>query len=227
MNGLPGGYSQILINGRPIFSPLTGLYGLEQIPVNTIDRIEVVRGGVSALYGSSAIGGTVNVLTKIPKSNGYSLSYTYQDFHGDAAQNLINGNATVINEEANAGAQFFVSHRRRTAYDANDDNFSELPELKDNSFGVNAFFLPNENSKLEASASSLYEYRYGGERVDKPAYLAQQAEERDHHVLLGSLDYQLNFDKGSLILYYGGQRTDRDHYTAIVPDAQPNNKRLR
>ncbi len=218
MNGLQGGYSQILINGRPIFSPLTGLYGLEQIPVNMIERIEVVRGGVSALYGSSAIGGTVNVLTKIPKKNGYSLTYTYQDINGGADQNLINGNATVINEAANAGANFFVSNRRRTAYDANGDNFSELPELKDNSFGINAFFLPNENSKLEASVSSMNEYRYGGEIVDKPAFLANQSEERTHNVLMGSLDYQLNFDTSSLILYYGGQRTDRDHYTGIIPD---------
>ena len=220
MNGLQGGYSQILINGRPIFSPLTGLYGLEQIPVNMIERIEVVRGGVSALYGSSAIGGTVNVLTKIPKKNGYSLRYTYQDIDGGAHQNLINGNATVVNESANAGANFFVSNRRRTAYDANGDNFSELPELKDNSFGVNAFFLPNENSKLEASVSSMNEYRYGGEMVDKPAYLANQSEERTHSVLMGSLDYQLNFDKSSLIFYYGGQRTDRDHYTGIIPDTE-------
>ncbi|PKL77370.1 MAG: TonB-dependent receptor, partial [Ignavibacteriae bacterium HGW-Ignavibacteriae-4] len=74
MNGLQGGYSQILVNSRPIFSPLTGLYGLEQIPVNMIERIEVVRGGVSALYGSSAIGGTVNVITKIPSENTYNVT---------------------------------------------------------------------------------------------------------------------------------------------------------
>lgn len=55
-------YSQILVNGRPIFSSLTGLYGLEQIPSNMIQQIEVVRGGGSALYGSSAIGGTVNII---------------------------------------------------------------------------------------------------------------------------------------------------------------------
>ncbi len=67
MNGLGGGYSQILINGRPVFSPLTGLYGMEQIPANMVERIEVVRGGGSALYGSSAIGGTVNVITRIPQ----------------------------------------------------------------------------------------------------------------------------------------------------------------
>lgn len=220
MNGLQGGYSQILINGRPIFSPLTGLYGLEQIPVNMIERIEVVRGGVSALYGSSAIGGTVNVITKLPKKNSYSASYTYQSIDGKANQSLISGNATVVNKDYNAGATFFVNSRRRDAFDANGDNFSELPELKDNSFGANAFYLPTENSKLEVSFSSLYEYRYGGEIVDKPAYLAQQSEERDHHVLMGSVDYQLNFndEKSSLIAYYGGQRTDRDHYTGIIPE---------
>lgn len=222
MNGLQGGYSQILINGRPIFSPLTGLYGLEQIPVNMIEQIEVVRGGVSALYGSSAIGGTVNVITKIPKQNNYSLGYTYESVDGKATQNVINGNATVVSKDYNAGANFFVSNRRRAAYDANGDNFSEMPELKDNSFGVNAFYLPSENSKLELSLSSLYEYRYGGEMVEKPAYLAQQSEERTHNVLMGSLDYQLNFneDKSSLIFYYGTQRTDRDHYTGIIPETE-------
>ena len=60
MNGLGGGYSQILINGRAIFSPLTGLYGMEQVPSNMIDRIEIIRGGGSSLYGSSAVGGVVN-----------------------------------------------------------------------------------------------------------------------------------------------------------------------
>lgn len=220
MNGLQGGYSQVLINGRSIFSPLTGLYGLEQIPVNMIERIEVVRGGVSALYGSSAIGGTVNVITKIPKKNGYSLSYTYQNINGGADQNLINGNATVVNEEATAGANFFVSNRKRTAYDANGDNYSELPELKDNSFGTNMFFLPTDNSKLEVSLSSMNEYRFGGEMVEKAAYLAKQSEERTHNTLMGSLDYQIDFDNSSFIMYYGGQRTDRDHYTGINPDTE-------
>ncbi|AUC85477.1 TonB-dependent receptor [Polaribacter sp. ALD11] len=217
MNGLQGGYSQVLINGRAIFSPLTGLYGLEQIPVNMIDRIEVIRGGVSALYGSSAIGGTVNVITKLPKKNGYSFSYGYQNIDG-SDQNLISGNATVVNEERSAGVNFFINNRTREAYDANGDNYSELPALKDNTFGVNAFYLPTENSKLEASFSSLYEYRFGGEIVDKPAFLANQSEERTHNVKMGSLDYQINFERSSLIFYYGGQRTDRDHYTGIIPD---------
>ena len=64
INGLDGHYSQILIDSRPVFSSLNGIYGLEQIPANMIDRVEVVRGGGSALYGASAIGGTINVITQ-------------------------------------------------------------------------------------------------------------------------------------------------------------------
>ncbi|MCK0190475.1 TonB-dependent receptor [Arenibacter sp. F20364] len=223
MNGLQGGYSQILINGRPIFSPLTGLYGMEQIPPNMIERIEIVRGGVSALYGSSAIGGTVNVMTKIPRQNDYSLTYTYQNLGKNSNDHLLLGNATVINPKRNAGATFFVSKRDRDTYDDNGDNFSELPQLRNNSFGANFFYLPRENQKLEVSISSINEYRYGGEMVNKPAHLAKQSEERTHNVLMGSLDYQINFneEKSALILYYGGQYTDRDHYTGIIPDGEP------
>jgi len=220
MNGLAGGYSQILINGRPVFSPLTGLYGLEQIPQNMIERIEVVRGGGSALYGSSAIGGTVNVLTKIPKENYYNVGYTFQSINGDASDHILNGNATLLSENENAGVSFFISQRNREYYDANGDNFSELPELKNNSYGINMFFLPKENQKIELSLTSMNEYRYGGEMVDKAPYLALQAEERTHNVLVGTLDYQINFNEynSSFIAYMSAQKTGRDHYTGIRPE---------
>ena len=220
MNGLAGGYSQILVNGRPIFSPLTGLYGLEQIPVNMIERIETIRGGGSTLYGSSAIGGVVNIITKIPKENSFDISNTYQSILGDASDNMINGNATLVSKYNNSGVSFFINNRNRDAFDANGDNFSELPEIENTSFGVNGFILPAENQKLELSFSSLHEYRYGGEMVDKAAHLALQSEERTHDVLMGSLDYQVNFNRenSSLITYMGWQRTDRDHYTGIFPD---------
>ncbi|CAM1359006.1 TonB-dependent receptor [Tenacibaculum litoreum] len=219
MNGLTGGYSQILINGRPIFSPLTGLYGLEQVPTNMIERIEVVRGGGSALYGSSAIGGTVNVITKIPKKNNYSIGYTYQNIKG-VSDHIIAGNATIVNEERNAGASFFINNRKRDLYDANGDNFSELPELKNNSFGTNLFFLPTDNQKIEVNFSKMNEYRYGGEMIEKAPHFALQSEERVHDVYIGNIDYQINFndDKSSIISYLATQYTDREHYTGIRPD---------
>lgn len=73
MNGMEGPYSQILINSRPIFSGLAGVYGLELLPANMIERVEVVRGGGSALFGSNAIAGTINIILKEPSASSYEL----------------------------------------------------------------------------------------------------------------------------------------------------------
>jgi len=220
MNGLTGGYSQILINGRAIFSPLTGLYGMEQIPTNMIDRIEVVRGGGSSLYGSSAIGGIVNVITKIPTSNKYSLGYDFSIINGDTEDKVIYGNATVISDNKNSGATFFINNRNRGWFDHNGDNFSELPALRDNTFGATLFLLPSKNQKLEANLGSIHEYRFGGEMIDRIPHFLMQSEERVHNVLLGNLDYQVNFnnERSSLIAYLAAQKTNRQHYTGIRPE---------
>jgi outer membrane receptor for ferrienterochelin and colicins len=220
MNGLTGGYSQILINGRAIFSPLTGLYGMEQIPTNMIDRIEVVRGGGSSLYGSSAIGGIVNVITKIPTSNNYSLGYDFSIINRDTQDKVIYGNATVISDNKNSGATFFVNNRNRGLYDHNGDDFSELPSLMDNTFGATLFLLPSKNQKLEANLGSIHEYRYGGEMINRAPHFSMQSEERVHDVLLGNLDYQINFNdsRSSFIAYLAAQQTNRTHYTGIRPE---------
>ncbi len=220
MNGLSGGYSQILVNGRPIFSPLTGLYGLEQLPVNMIDRIEVIRGGGSSLYGSSAIGGTVNVITKIPKSNNYEFNYNYQNINGQTSDHQFFGNSTVVSSDNNAGISLFLTKRQREFYDHNDDNFSEIPKLENTAIGGNFFSLPSENQKLELSFSNLNEYRYGGEMTGQPAYLTQQSEERTHNVWMANADYQINFNNNnsSFLSYIAWQNTDRDHYTGILPE---------
>ena len=235
MNGLGGSYSQILMNSRPIFSPLLGLYGLEQIPANMVERIEVVRGGGSALYGSSAIGGTVNVITQIPQSNSYDMSYTYHNINGRANDNVLNANISMVNKKRNAGAVIFVSHRDREQYDHEGltlkedgttikerDNFSELPKLENNSFGANLFYKPSHNQKLELNFTSIYEYRYGGEMTDKLAHLAKQSEERIHNILMGGLDYEIQFNNNltSLNAYVAGQKTKRDHYTGLYPEIE-------
>ncbi|MBV8253662.1 MAG: TonB-dependent receptor [Chitinophaga sp.] len=220
MNGLQGGYSQILINGRPIFSPLMGLYGMEQLPVNMIEKIEVVRGGGSSLYGSSAIGGTVNVITKLPKKSGYEINSFYQNIGGKTNDFNFGGNATLVNEEGNAGTSFFINKRDRGYYDASGDNFSEIPKIENTSMGVNSFYKFTDNQKLEVSLSNLNEYRFGGEMVNKPAYLTQQSEERTHKIWMGSADYQINFNqnKSSFIIYSAFQNTNRKHYTGVFPD---------
>lgn len=76
INGLDGQYSQVLLDSRPIFSSLAGMYGLELFPASMIERVEVIRGGGSALFGSSAIGGVVNIITREPLRNSVALGNT-------------------------------------------------------------------------------------------------------------------------------------------------------
>lgn len=220
MNGLGGAYSQILINSRAVFSPLTGLYGLEQLPSEMVERIEVVRGGASALYGSSAIGGTVNIITRMPQRNSYEITSNNSVFGGGSADYNLNGTLTALSQKRNAGVALYTSHRQRDLYDHNGDNFSEMPALNNNSFGLNSFFKMNANQHLQINFSSMHEYRYGGEMVDGPAYLARQSEERTHDVLMGGADYEITSEdyRTSLVLYTAGQYTKRKHYTGIVPD---------
>lgn len=220
MNGLGGAYSQILVNSRPVISPLTGLYGLEQLPAQMVERIEVVRGGASALYGSSAIGGTVNIITKIPERSAYEVTTSGSSINGVSTDYNMNGTLTVLSQKRNSGMSLYTSHRQRGAYDHNDDGFSELPKLSNNSFGLNSFFKTRPNHKLEISFSSLREFRRGGDSMSRPAYLAQQSEERTHQILMGGIDYEMltRNNQDSWILYAAGQYTSRDHFTGIAPN---------
>ncbi|MBK6284514.1 MAG: TonB-dependent receptor [Draconibacterium sp.] len=114
----------------------------------------------------------------------------------------------------------YTTYKKRDWYDHNGDNYSELPELYNNSFGINSFFKLDENQKIEASFSSMHEFRYGGEMITEPSYLAEQSEERTHNILTGGVDYELTSDDNqtTFAVYVAGQNTDRKHFTGISPD---------
>ena len=217
INGLSGSYSQVLINGRSVFSPLTALYGLEQLPSNMIERIEIVKGGGSSLYGSSAIGGVVNVITKRPSLNRYNVNYNFNVINNLSTDNILSGNSSVVVSD-DIGVSFFVNSRKRQMYDHNDDNYSELPEIRNNTYGINFFYLPKKNHKIEGSIGSVYEYRFGGEMINVAPHIAEQSEERQHNIFLANLDYEINLSSDQyLVSYIAYQNTDRKHYTGIKP----------
>lgn len=217
MNGLGGAYSQILINSRPVFTSLMGMYSLEQLPASQIERVEVVRGGGSVLFGSNAIAGTVNIITKTPKTNSYSISNSLSAIDGVSLDNVFNANVTNVNDKGNAGISFFASNRNREEYDANEDGFSELPRLKNNTFGFKSFFSANDEHLLELNGWSIYEFRRGGNKMDLPADKTDQSEERTHNIWVGGVDYSYK-PKGkpySFQAYSSAQYTNRVHYTGI------------
>ena len=118
INGLEGPYSQILINSRPVMSALSGVYGLEQIPTNMIERVEVVRGGGSALFGANAVGGTINIITKDPVRNSFQVASTMSNLNGKVWEQYMGANASLVSSDNSYGIALYQSYRNRNPYDA-------------------------------------------------------------------------------------------------------------
>ena len=215
INGLDGKYTQILIDSRPIFSSLAGVYGLEQIPANMIERVEVVRGGGSALFGSSAIAGTVNIITKEPVRNSGSFSHTISNFDGSGSfDNNTALNLSLVSSDNKMGAYVYGQNRHRSAWDSNGDGFSELPKLKNQTIGLNAYYRTSAYSKLSLEYHHMEEFRRGGDMLDRPPHEAHIAEQLQHSIDGGSLkfDYFSPDEKNRLSIFASAANTDRDSY---------------
>ncbi|AWW29322.1 TonB-dependent receptor [Echinicola strongylocentroti] len=214
LNGLEGAYSQILINSRSVFSALNSVYGLDQIPTNIIERVEVVRGGGSALYGSNAIGGTINIITKEPVENTWQIGSNISLIDGTTPDNSLNFNGSLTSEDLHSGVTFHGLYRQRGSYDANGDSFTEITRLENNTFGMKAFLKPSERSKLSLDFSAIKEYRRGGDQLDLPPHFTDITEELTHNTIIGGVTYeQFSEDsKNHFSVYLSGQKTQRDSY---------------
>lgn len=223
INGLDGPYTQILIDSRPIFSALSGVYGLEQIPTNMIERVEVMRGGGSALFGSSAIAGTINIITKEPLRNSGELSHSLSSIGGSSSfDNNTTLNASLVTENGKAGMYIFGQSRQRDGYDHDGDGFTELPKLKNQTVGFRSYIKTSTYSKLTFEYHHMNEYRRGGNLLDRPPHEADIAEQLEHSIDGGGLKFDLfSTDyKHRLSLFTSAQNTDRDSYYGT--DKDPN-----
>jgi outer membrane receptor for ferrienterochelin and colicins len=227
--GLDGKYSQILIDGDPVVSSLAGVYGLEHFPEEMINQIEIVKGGGSALYGGGAVAGVINLVTRHPKFNQIQLKYIGNsiDDHTDQHIGMM---AELVNNNSNSGAYIFASARRRNPFDFNNDGFSELGLLKNESFGFNWYINPTKSSELITHFHRIHEERRGGNKFDLPVHEAEIAEWIEHWRTGGSIRWQqrLNPDFDYHVFYslaienrdsyYGGLagNTDEDRLEALT-----------
>ena len=221
INGLDGHYSQILMNSRPVFSALAGVYGLEQIPANMIDRVEVMRGGGSALFGSSAIGGTVNIITRDPVVNYAEVSHSLASIGiSGSLDNNTTLNASVVNDNNRIGLFVYGQNRSRDGYDHNGDGFTEVAQLKTQTMGARAFLRTSDNTKLTVEYHGTHEYRRGGDRLDRPAHDAMIAEEVDHNIHGGEASFDLwsKSRADHLNIFAAAQNTKRKSYYGSEED---------
>ncbi len=220
MNGMEGPYSQILINSRPVFSGLAGVYGLELIPSNIIDKIEVVRGGGSALFGSNAIAGTINIMLKEPVRDSYEAGLSYgitglglEESGGNKTDIQVNFNTSVVSDDLKSGISLFGFTRDRGMFDANDDSFSELTPIKNLTLGTRIFHRFGYRDKLSLDFFTIREERNGGNKQEFPVHERDIAEVVKHDFKTLAVTYDKFLREQDLIsVYASGQFVERDSY---------------
>ncbi len=220
MNGMEGPYSQILINSRPIFSGLAVVYGLELLPANMIERIEVVRGGGSVLYGSNAIAGTINIILKDALINSYEVGSTgtltgwgIKNSNGPVGDFSANFNNTLIADNNRTGITLYGFTRDRKMFDANGDGYSELAPLSNLSMGTRLWQKIGERSKLAVDFFLIQEKRDGGNKQNLPLHERDIAEAVKHDMRAGSLTFERFVRQYDLFsAYASAQYLNRDSY---------------
>jgi len=176
INGMEGKYTQILIDSSPVVSAMTGVYGLEQIPAEMLDRIEIVKGGGSALYGGNAVAGVINVITREPQETRTTLKLLQESISRKPYTNL-SFHSSLVSNDLNTKAFLFASYQKRDPVDLNSDSFSELGTISNTSFGLN-FYNDFEKlrGKIKLGFFRIFEERRGGDLFDKPPHEANTTE---------------------------------------------------
>lgn len=219
MNGLDGAYNQFLLNGRPVFSSLNSIYGLEQIPVSWIERIEVIRGGGSVLYGPNAIAGVVNIITRDPVVSGVSgqVSAGYMDGKLDQ---YAGANGVFVSKSNKTGVALSLGQRYRDGYDRNGDGFSDLPVMKGYAGDVHVFHRPSAYSRIGVQLRYLNEFRRGGDALNLPPTEANIAEQIETNALGGEISYEAYLPNRNhkMEVFLATQHTRMDNYYGAEQD---------
>ena len=159
INGLEGPYTLVLIDGMPIVSGLSTVYGLSGIPNSLLERVEIVKGPASSLYGSEAVGGLINIITKNPASaptfSADSFSTAWGEANADFGFKASIGKSTAL-----LGVNYF---NYSNPYDNNNDNFTDVT-LQDRLSIFQKWHFKRASGKLFSIAGRFfYEDRWGGE----------------------------------------------------------------
>lgn len=183
INGLEGPYTMILIDGMPIVSSLSTVYGLHGIPTSLIKRIEVVKGPASTLYGSEAVAGVINVITQDP--------YSTDRLHVDASTTGFREHLLDVSTGLRIGGAATIwganAYWYDTPHDVNNDGFTDVTQQKRVSLFTKWAF-----GDASIAARGVVENRWGGQlgwtRADRGSDLIYGESIRTERVeLIGSL----------------------------------------
>ncbi len=159
INGMEGPYTMILIDGMPIVSGLATVYGLSGIPNSIVERLEVVKGPASSLYGSEAMGGVINVITKkterAPLFSVDIMGTTWQEYNADLSGKFDLGKVSNL-----VGVNYF---NYNAPFDKNNDGFTDLTLQNRISVFDKLSFERKDNRVASIAGRYVYEDRWGGQ----------------------------------------------------------------
>jgi outer membrane receptor for ferrienterochelin and colicins len=160
INGLEGPYTLVMIDGMPIVSSLSTVYGLSGIPNSLVERIEIVKGPASSLYGSEAVGGLINIITKNPiNAPAFSADYfttSYFESNLDLGMKFNAGKKAI----SLIGINYFNYDQ---VIDKDKDNFTDVTLSERISIFNKWSFKRNHNRLFTIAARGMYEDRWGGD----------------------------------------------------------------
>ncbi|MCD0464473.1 TonB-dependent receptor [Flavobacterium sp. ENC] len=212
INGLEGPYTLVLIDGMPIVSSLSTVYGLSGIPNSLVERIEIVKGPASSLYGSEAVGGLINIITKNPtnaplfSADVFSTSY--------------------LETNVDLGMKFNPSKKATTLLGINYFNYNEVVDKDKDGFTdvtlserISVFnkwsFLRGNNRLFTIAARGMYEDRWGGDvRWEKKYRSGDQIYGESIYTKRGELigSYQLPFEEKLMLSFSGNVHYQDSRY---------------
>ena len=185
-----------------------------------IDRVEVVRGGGSALFGANAVGGTINIITKDPVNNSFQVASTLSNMNGKVWEQYMGANASLVSQDNVYGIAVYQSYRNRNPYDADDDGFSEIGKLNMNTFGIRTYYRPTQFGRLSLEYHTTNEFRRGGNKFDLEPFETDITEQTKHVINSGGLTYDLFWKeyKHKLSFFTSAQHVDRNSYYGAQQD---------
>ncbi len=185
--GLSTDYTAFLFDGAPLYSGLAKVYGADIFPSVFVDRIEVVKGGSSALYGPEAIAGVVNLITEEPRSDAFATNLSLESLKGGAEELEYSFSYDRAGESLSYTVYGMLQDR--DGLDLTTDGFTELPEFENTVLGFQTWTKPVEDSSLSFSYQYMDQAHRGGDQLHLPEERARVAESLAHELHLAKVHW--------------------------------------
>ena len=249
MQGLGAEHTQVLLDGEPVYSGLAGVYGLQQMGTNDIDRLEVVKGAGSALYGSSAVAGAINIISKEPT---FEPSINADIQYGNFGHKSYKGSGSM--RYKNIGLLVTAQRTEEDAVDATQDGLTRDEVKQKDQISDRVYSLMNnvgasiyvyspfaKNDKLVLRAKAMDELRYGGNMKDNLflnpysegtenirtnrittdlAYTLPIGSRSELNLAMAYVHHKRNATNDTFLSNYKEATTDAAHPEGISPDVE-------